>query len=68
MRQYRNFVQIAPVVINDGVRDKLIVFALDDHGGAWMAIGVDEGNVEWVRVEQPTFSTGKDNRHPGRIA
>jgi len=54
----KQFVQIAPVVINDGVREKLIVFALDARGACWMRLGVDEGPGEWVRVEQPAISTG----------
>jgi hypothetical protein len=53
--------QIAPVVWNDGTRERLILYALDAAGVLWwLEDGISEG---WAPVEGPPDSSGVNFAH-----
>ena len=51
------FTQIEPVVKNYGVRNVLLVYALDASGALWVRQADDPAVGEWTRVEQPPRSS-----------
>jgi len=48
MRPYK-IVHFDCVVVNDGVRNILILMALDDYGRLWQR---EMPNGEWIRIDQ----------------
>jgi len=50
----RTFKQVQAVPFNDGLRNLVILFALDDSGALWQS---EWPTIKWERVVQPPWST-----------